>query len=442
VRFAEEASPRTRIRFVTEGILLRRLLADPRLSGVEVVILDEFHERHLASDLALALLRRLQLSERPDLGLVAMSATLDAYPVCEFLGDCPLVRSEGRLFEISVQHLAQPDTRPLAEPVASAVRRLCQEGLDGDVLVFLPGAAEIRRAGRAIDRIAERAGLLVLPLHGDLPPAEQARAVQPADRRKVILSTNVAESSVTIEGVTTVIDSGLARVASQSPWSGLPRLAAKMGMYDLLGMPGLLPMGRWQLVQAMLMFLGAPLYVMMFGLAVAMHMIWDAPWETPFHIKEIALGFVVWVALLGYVQFGLRQIRNAQATGATGCAPQRGSEPQAVSGRAPARAGRRRQSLRRVAHPLTAGAWRLSRSGPGPGPGCAPVVAGRSLACRPAGLCPRASAPAASLEDPQRHPGLPHAAAGRAPVSMRTLPLRPLRPARLRQPALPHLPGH
>jgi len=225
VRFAEEASPRTRIRFVTEGILLRRLLVDPRLSGVDVVILDEFHERHLASDLALALLRRLQLAERPDLGLVAMSATLDARPVCEFLGDCPLVRSEGRLFAISLEHLSRPDARPLAEQVASAVHRLCQDGLDGDVLVFLPGAAEIRRAGEKLASLAETRDLLLLPLHGDLSPAEQRRAVEPASRRKVILSTNVAETSVTIDGVVAVIDSGLARIASHSPWSGLPVLA-------------------------------------------------------------------------------------------------------------------------------------------------------------------------------------------------------------------------
>jgi ATP-dependent helicase HrpB len=225
VRFAEEAGPRTRIRFVTEGILVRRLLSEPTLPGVEVVILDEFHERHLASDLALALLRRLQLGARPDLGLVAMSATLDAEPVCEFLGDCPLVRSEGRLFEIALEHLPQPDARPLADQVASAVRRLCQEGLDGDVLVFLPGAAEIRRASEKLGSLADTQDLLLLPLHGDLPPAEQRRAVEPASRRKVILSTNVAETSVTIDGVVAVIDSGLARIASHSPWSGLPVLA-------------------------------------------------------------------------------------------------------------------------------------------------------------------------------------------------------------------------
>jgi ATP-dependent helicase HrpB len=225
VRFAEEAGPHTRIRFVTEGILLRRLLSEPKLPGVEVVILDEFHERHLSSDLAMALLRRLQRTERPDLGLVAMSATLDAEPVCEFLGDCPLVRSEGRLFQVSLEHLSRPDPRPLAEQVASAVRRLCQEGLDGDVLVFLPGAAEIRRAAEKLAALAETRELLLLPLHGDLPPAEQRRAVEPASRRKVILSTNVAETSVTIDGVVAVIDSGLARIASHSPWSGLPVLA-------------------------------------------------------------------------------------------------------------------------------------------------------------------------------------------------------------------------
>jgi ATP-dependent helicase HrpB len=225
VRFAEEAGPHTRIRFVTEGILLRRLLGDPRLSGVEVVILDEFHERHLSSDLALALLRRLQLTQRPDLCLLAMSATLEADPVCQFLGDCPLVRSEGRQFEIFLEYLPQPDVRPLHDQVASAVRRLCQEGLDGDVLVFLPGAAEIRRATEKLAPLSEARDLLLLPLHGDLSPAEQRRAVEPASRRKVILSTNVAETSVTIDGVVAVVDSGLARIASHSPWSGLPVLA-------------------------------------------------------------------------------------------------------------------------------------------------------------------------------------------------------------------------
>src|SRR5918997_835582 len=226
VRFDEVGGARTRLRFLTEGVLTRRLLADPRLGRAGVIVLDEFHERHLQADLAVALLRRLQRTERPDLRLVVMSATLDAAPVAEFL-ESPVLRSEGRRFHVEIEHLARPDERPLAEQVASAVARLITEGaggLDGDVLVFLPGAAEIRRAQSACEQLAERHDLLVVPLHGELPAEEQDRAVRPAGRRKLILSTNVAETSVTIEGVAAVIDSGLARVAGQSPWSGLPVL--------------------------------------------------------------------------------------------------------------------------------------------------------------------------------------------------------------------------
>jgi ATP-dependent helicase HrpB len=223
VRFEEVAGPRTRIRFMTEGVLTRRLLSDPELGGASVVLLDEFHERHLEGDLALALLSRLQRHRRRDLRIAVMSATLDAAQVAAYLGGCPVVHSEGRVFPLTVSYTPS-SPQPLEELVAAALERLVREGLDGDVLVFLPGAAEIRRAARACAGLAGRAGLLVLPLHGDLSPEEQDRAVQPAARRKVVLSTNVAESSVTIEGVTAVIDSGLARIASQSPWSGLPRL--------------------------------------------------------------------------------------------------------------------------------------------------------------------------------------------------------------------------
>ena len=223
VRFEEAAGPRTRITFMTEGVLTRRLLRDRSLRGVDVVILDEFHERHLEGDLALALLRRMQSTRRPELRLVAMSATIESAPLVAFLGGCTVLRSEGRRFETAIGY-TPASAAPLEEQVASAVEKLLRDGLDGDVLVFLPGAAEIQRAARACQRIAARANLLLLPLHGDLPPEEQDRAIQPADRRKVIFSTNVAESSVTIEGITAVIDSGLARAASQSPWSGLPRL--------------------------------------------------------------------------------------------------------------------------------------------------------------------------------------------------------------------------
>lgn len=222
VRFEKAIGAGTRLKYVTEGILMRRLLSDPQLSKVSVVILDEFHERHLEADFALALLKRLQEQSRQDLRIVAMSATLNAAPLARFLGDCRVLRSEGRRFAVTIEHLTRPDDRPLAAQVHDAVRRLLDEGLDGDVLVFLPGASEIRRASEACAPLVAQFDLLMLPLHGELSLAEQDRAVRPAERRKIILSTNVAESSVTIEGVVAVVDSGLARMAQHSPWSGLP----------------------------------------------------------------------------------------------------------------------------------------------------------------------------------------------------------------------------
>jgi ATP-dependent helicase HrpB len=229
VRFEDVSSARTRIRFVTEGLLLRRLLSEPTLPGVGAVLLDEFHERHLHGDLALALLRRLQRTRRPDLKLVAMSATLDAAPVAAFLG-APTLRSEGRRFEVAIEYLtpeevARSDDR-LEDRVSRAVKRLLREEPDGHLLVFLPGGAEIRWCAQKLAGLAS-SGIDVLPLHGELKPEEQDRAVRPSPRRKVILSTNVAETSVTIEGIVAVVDSGLARVASHSPWSGLPTLEVR-----------------------------------------------------------------------------------------------------------------------------------------------------------------------------------------------------------------------
>lgn len=224
VRFEQVAGPHTRLRFLTEGVLTRWLLSDSQLSGVQAVVLDEFHERHLPADLALALLRRLQSGSRPELRIIAMSATLEAAPVAEYLGGCPVLRSEGRRFEVAVEHLTREDERPLASQVEAAVRGLVTDRLQGDVLVFLPGAAEIRRAQEACAALAADADLLVLPLHGELPAAEQDRAVRPAGKRKVILSTNVAETSVTIDGIVAVVDSGLARIAGHSPWSGVRTL--------------------------------------------------------------------------------------------------------------------------------------------------------------------------------------------------------------------------
>ena len=223
VRFEECGGPSTRLWFVTEGVLMRRLVADPELRGIGLVALDEFHERSLHADVAMALLRRLQRGPRPDLKLVVMSATLDAEPAAAFL-DAPVIRAEGRRFDVSMDYAARPDDRPLALQVAAALDRLVAQGLDGDVLVFVPGAAEIRQSMDACEQAVRREGLVALPLHGDLPMSEQDRAVRPSDRRRVVFSTNVAETSVTIDGVVAVIDGGLARVSSHSPWSGLKTL--------------------------------------------------------------------------------------------------------------------------------------------------------------------------------------------------------------------------
>ena len=223
VRFEDVSSARTRVRFVTEGVLTRKLVSDPTLAGVDVVILDEFHERHLHGDVALALVHRLRRTVRPDLRVVVMSATLGMAPIAEYLGGAVL-RAEGRMFEVTIEHAKTDDDRPLALQVASAVRASLTESADGHVLVFLPGAAEIRKSREACARIADEHGAVLLPLHGDLSPAEQDRAVGPSQQRKVILATNVAESSVTIDGVVAVVDTGLARVAEQASWSGLPTL--------------------------------------------------------------------------------------------------------------------------------------------------------------------------------------------------------------------------
>lgn len=223
VRFDRRTGPLTRIRFVTEGVLTRRLLGDPELRGVGCVIIDEFHERNLDGDLALALVARLR-ARRPALRLVVMSATLDAEPVAAFLDGAPIVRSEGRTFPIAIEHMEQPDDRPLSRQVAAAVRRIAQDKLDGDILVFLPGAAEIRRCQDDLAEVAALFDLAILPLYGDLPVEDQDRAVRPSKQRKVILATNVAETSVTIDGVVCVIDTGLARIARHSPWTGLPSL--------------------------------------------------------------------------------------------------------------------------------------------------------------------------------------------------------------------------
>ena len=223
VRFEKHIGPSTRLRVLTEGILNKQLIDDPSLAGVGCVVLDEFHERSLHTDLAIGLLREVQQSLREDLLLVVMSATLHAEPVARFLGDCPIVRAEGRVFPVDVSYVPSNGARLPERAADAAVSAMGDRERGGDVLVFLPGAEEIRRAMRLIETPAAR----VLPLYGSLPFEEQVRALRPSAERKVILATNIAETSLTIEGVTTVIDGGYARVAGYDPQRGLDRLELK-----------------------------------------------------------------------------------------------------------------------------------------------------------------------------------------------------------------------
>jgi len=222
IRFERKTSAATRIEVVTEGILTRRLQHDPLLEGVGLVIFDEFHERSLTCDLSLALCRDVQQGLREDLRILVMSATLDASPVAELLGGAPLIASEGRQFPVEIRYLkAEPATR-LAETTVAGVLRALSE-TKGDVLAFLPGAGDIRRCERLL---RERLGaeIIVAALYGDLPFAAQEQAIMPAERRKVVLATNIAETSLTIEGVRVVVDAGYSRQLRFDPGTGLNRL--------------------------------------------------------------------------------------------------------------------------------------------------------------------------------------------------------------------------
>jgi ATP-dependent helicase HrpB len=259
VRFEDHIARDTKLCFVTEGILLRWLQDDRTLSDVGIVVFDEFHERNLLSDVALALVKELARTTRPDLGIVVMSATLEAEPVARYLAGekrsevtggpassmvvgggaaggasvtpsvateaaVPVLVSEGRTFPVEICWADYNDQRPEWELAVSAVEKIVSSGWDGDILVFMPGMGEIQTTIRELAgaRLGEKVN--VMALHGDLPPEEQDRAFQPSERRKIVVSTNVAETSVTIDGVRHVVDAGLARVARYDAERGIQTL--------------------------------------------------------------------------------------------------------------------------------------------------------------------------------------------------------------------------
>ncbi len=255
IRFENVTSAKTKIRFVTEGVLLRQMIDDPKLRGVSALIFDEFHERHLYGDITLARALDLQEQFRPDLNLVVMSATLNAGELEKYLNQCSsgresdhfssqgersrltsaatnrfccsVLASAGRMFPVEIEYAAEPgyvDKRPVWEQAAEAFSNYVARGGDGDVLVFMPGGFEISQTIEAVRHTSEAKGFILLPLHGELPPREQDAAVARYEKRKVVVATNVAETSLTIDGVRLVIDSGLARIARYDSNRGINTL--------------------------------------------------------------------------------------------------------------------------------------------------------------------------------------------------------------------------
>jgi ATP-dependent helicase HrpB len=225
VRFGSKVSRATRIEVVTEGIFSRQILDDPELSGVAAVLFDEFHERSLDADLGLALARDAQTGLREDLRILVMSATLDGARVARLLGDAPVIASEGRAFAVETRYLGRKADAPLERQMADAIAAALRAD-PGSVLAFLPGAAEIRRTQNLLGERVHDASVEIVPLFGALDAAVQDRAIAPAPKghRKVVLATSIAETSLTIEGVRIVVDSGVARVPRYEPDIGLTRL--------------------------------------------------------------------------------------------------------------------------------------------------------------------------------------------------------------------------
>ncbi|MBI5744413.1 MAG: ATP-dependent helicase HrpB [Elusimicrobia bacterium] len=225
VRFEDKTGPKTRIIFETEGILLRELVSDPQLKKYSAVILDEFHERHIHGDITLAACLALQNGHRPDLLVIVMSATLDEKKLAAYLAPCETVLAEGRAFPVTMAYCG-PETARL--PAWEAAARTCAQVMasvkDGHTLVFMPGAYEINRTAAELGKTTSLSGFAVMPLHGDMPPRDQDAALAPSAQRKIIIATNIAETSLTIEGVTAVIDSGLAKVARYDGARGINTL--------------------------------------------------------------------------------------------------------------------------------------------------------------------------------------------------------------------------
>ncbi len=224
IRFDDVTSLKTRIRYVTEGVLLRQMLSDPTLRGVSAILFDEFHERHLYGDITLARALQIQESARPDLILGVMSATLDVAILEKYLAPCVLLSSEGRTHPVTIEYLPKPfGEMPVWDVAAEELERLVRQHPVGDALIFMPGAYEISRTVQAVrDMLGSK--FVVLPLHGELPPAEQDAAVARYDHRKVVIATNVAETSITIDGIRLVVDSGLARIPRYDPYRGINTL--------------------------------------------------------------------------------------------------------------------------------------------------------------------------------------------------------------------------
>ena len=230
VRFENVSNSKTRILFVTEGVMLRHLLDDPKLSKIGCLVIDEFHERHLDGDICLAWARAIQAKHRPDLKIIVMSATITPEPLSEFLAPCEVFDSEGRTFPVEIGYQAPlREKNGLNEFVWDQAARAAEDlivkrGIDGDLLVFMPGGHEIRKTIAAIGGRSFAKGFRILPLHGELTPQQQDEVLQPGGSRRIIVSTNVAETSLTIEGVRAVIDSGLARVACYDTRRGINTL--------------------------------------------------------------------------------------------------------------------------------------------------------------------------------------------------------------------------